>query len=59
MLVYKLNQNIDAQKLIEQIQKLIQKTVSGPNEDFLLTIKIQEISYNDDSSILKLEHKIE
>lgn len=57
MLVYKLNQNIDSQRLIEQIQQLVQKKVNSPDKEFLLVIDVKEISYSDDSSIPKIEYK--
>lgn len=58
MLVYKLNQQIDGTKLIQNIEKEVQKSIS-PNKEYLLIIKVQEIVYNDDSSIPKIEYKPE
>lgn len=57
MLAYKLNQNIDSNRLIHDIQKLVTKSV-GPNKEYLLVIRIQEINYNDDASIPKLTHEL-
>lgn len=56
MLVYKLNQNIDGAKLLNDIQKLVTKH-SGSDKELLLIIKTQEISYIDDSNIPKIEYK--
>lgn len=56
MLAYKLNQNINGEKLLQSIQKLVHKTATDPNKEYLLIIKLQEICYNDDASIPKLEH---
>lgn len=58
MIAYKLNQNIEAQKLLQDIQKLIQQNIKDQNpENFLLVVRVQQINYNDDSSIPKLEYK--
>lgn len=57
MLSYKLNQNIDTNKLIENIQKLVHKKANDPEKEFLLVIDVKEIAYSDDSSIPKLEYK--
>lgn len=58
MIAFKLNQNIDAQKLLGSIQKLVSKYAVDKNpENLLLVIQIQEISYNDDTSIPKIEYK--
>lgn len=56
MLVYKLNQQIDGNKLLNDIQKYIHKNIKQ-NVESLLVIKIQEISYNDDNAIPKIEYK--
>lgn len=53
MLAYKLSNNIDGNKLISDIQKLITKSVTLDKE-YLLVIKIVSIDYNDDAAIPKL-----
>lgn len=55
MLVYKLNKNIDAGKLLNDIQNFVSKN-ADPNKEMLLTIRIQEISYSSDSYIPKIEY---
>lgn len=55
MLVYKLNENIDGGKLLNDIQNFVTKNVR-PGKELLLVIKIQEISYNTDEHIPKLEY---
>lgn len=57
MIAYKLNQNIDGNRLINDIQKLIQSTIEQ-NKEYLLVIRIQEINYNDDASIPKLTNEL-
>lgn len=56
MLAYKLNQQIDGNKLLQTIQKYISQNVKNDKE-YLLVIKIQEISYSSDDHIAKLEYK--
>lgn len=56
MLAYKLNQPIDGNKLLNDIQKFVSSNVSGDKES-LLVIRIQEINYNDDNAIPKLDYK--
>lgn len=53
MLCYNLTDNIDGEKLINNINKLIQKGTQ-PGKEFLLVIKLQEITSSDDSNIPKL-----
>lgn len=55
MLAYKLSNNIDGNKLISDIQKLITKSVT-PDKEYLLVIKIVSIDYNDDAAIPKLTY---
>lgn len=55
VLAYKLNQQINTEKLLQSIQKMVHKD-ADQNKEYLLIIKLQEISYNDDTSIPKLEH---
>jgi hypothetical protein len=58
MIVYKLDKNIDAQKVINDIQNLINKfQQTNPQDIGLLTILIKSVSYDDTSLIPKLEHK--
>lgn len=58
MLAYVLNQNIDGNKLIGDIQKLIsQFQQSNPNATPILIVDIKTISYDDSSLIPKLEVK--
>jgi len=59
MLALKLNQNIDAQKLLNSIQKLVTSCVKSPDKEYVLVVRVQEINSNDDSSIPKLEYKPE
>lgn len=56
MLAYKLNQNINGEKLLQAIQQLVHKTATDQNKEYLLIIKLQEICYNDDTGIPKLEY---
>jgi len=59
MIAYVLNENIDAQKLIRDIQNLINKTVTTTRSErgFLLKIEIKPISYDDNSAIPKLTYQ--
>lgn len=57
MLAYKLNQQIDGEKLLKSIQQLVQKSVVDPNKEYVLIIKIENIAYDDNSAIPKLEYK--
>lgn len=54
MIVYKLNQSINSSKLIKDIQSLINKEIKKSSKEYLLVIKIQEVSYDDTSCIPKL-----
>ena len=56
MLAYTLDKPIDGNKLLVDIQNLIQKQ-SGSGIQMVLVIKLQEVSYDNTSHILKLEHK--
>jgi len=58
MLAYKLSNNIDGNKLISDIQKLIQRSVqpSNQNIEHLLIITVKEITHDDNSLISKLEY---
>lgn len=57
MLAYKLNQNIDGEKLLKSIQQLVQKSVVDQSKEYLLVIKIENIAYDENSAIPKLEYK--
>ena len=56
MLVYKLNQQIDGNRLLNDIQKFVSKNIQ-PDKESLLVIRIQEINYNNDGAIPKIEYK--
>jgi hypothetical protein len=56
MLAYCLNKSIDGNKLLQDIQNLIQRQ-SGSSDSMVLVIKVQNISSNSTAHILKLEHK--
>lgn len=55
MLTYSLNKQIDSQKLLENIQNLINK--SDPTKDRIMIIQIKNIDQESRAHILKLEHK--
>lgn len=58
MLAYILNQNIDGNKLLSDIQKLISKfQQDNPNDTPILVVDIKSVSYEDTSLIPKLETK--
>jgi hypothetical protein len=57
VLAYKLNQNIDGEKLLKSIQQLVQKSVVDQSKEYLLVIKIENIAYDENSAIPKLEYK--
>lgn len=58
MLYYRLNKNLEAEKLIRDIQKLIQQQSSGDNSNKVLVVSISEIiDHSGDNPILKLEYK--
>jgi hypothetical protein len=58
MLAYKLNINhqIDGNRLLQNIQELIQKSVVDADKEYILVIKVQNIGYDDNSAIPKLEY---
>ena len=56
MLAYVLDKPIDGNKLLQDIQNLIQKE-SGSDGSMILVVKIQRVSHESTSHILKLEHK--
>lgn len=55
MLAYKLSNNINTDSLLRDIQDLVNKSIK-PNKEYLMVIRIQEISYDDDEAIPKLEY---
>lgn len=58
MLAYILNQNIDGNKLLSDIQKLISKfQQDNPNVTPIVIVDIKSVSYEDTSLIPKLETK--
>ncbi len=57
MLAYKLNSQIDGEKLLKSIQQLVQKSVVDQSKEYLLIIKIENIAYDENSAIPKLEYK--
>lgn len=60
MIVYKLSGPVNGQKILEDIQKLVNSyQPSVPGEVPLLTISIKPITHDDTSMIPKLEYKEE
>lgn len=57
MLAIKLNKNIDAEKLLNGIQKLVNSSIQSSEKEYMLVVRVQEIVYNDDTSIPKIEYK--
>jgi hypothetical protein len=58
MLAYVLNQNIDGNKLLGDIQKLISSfQQNNPNVQPILIVEVKSVSYEDTSMIPKLEVK--
>ncbi len=58
MIVYKLNQSINGEKILNDIQKLVSKIPpDNKSENLLLVISVKTISSTDTSHIKKLEHK--
>jgi len=58
MIVYKLNQSINGEKILNDIQKLVSKIPPHSNsENLLLVISVKTISSTDTSHIKKLEYK--
>ena len=56
MLAYVLDKPINGNKLLKDIENLIQKE-SESGDSMVLVVKIQKVSYESTSHILKLEHK--
>lgn len=58
MVVYKLDNNLDGEKILKDIQKLInQFTHNSQNQTGYLCITIKTIAHDDTSMIPKLEYK--
>jgi hypothetical protein len=56
MLAYSLHQQINGEKLLQDIKNMIQKE-ARPNVSLMLVIKLQEITSESTCHILKIEHK--
>lgn len=56
MLSYALSKPIDGNRLLQDIQNLIQKE-SESGDSMVLIVKVQKVSYESTSHILKLEYK--
>ena len=56
-LVYKLDQPLNAQKVLEDIQKLINNFMKQTDSVPLLVVSIKTISYEDSSHIRNIEYK--
>jgi hypothetical protein len=58
MICYKLDKNIDGNKILQDIQKLISKNSNVDNKEIVLVISIKQITnHSGDSLIPKLEYK--
>lgn len=58
MICYKLDKNIDGNKILQDIQKLISKNSNENNEEIILVISIKKITnHSGDSLLPKLEYK--
>lgn len=58
MLYYKLDKNINGQKLLEDINKLLEKNLSIPGENKILVVSIKTIEeYSGDSLLPKLTYE--
>jgi|LakMenE18May11ns_1017448.scaffolds.fasta_scaffold9747482_2 hypothetical protein len=58
MICYKLDKNIDGNKILQDIQKLISKNSNIDNKEIVLVISIKQITnHSGDSLIPKLEYK--
>jgi hypothetical protein len=56
MIAYSLREPIDGNRLLQQIQDMIQKE-SETNSEMMLVIKLQKITSDSTSHILKIEYK--
>jgi hypothetical protein len=58
MIYYKLDKNIDGNKILQDIQKLINSNKKQDNNDLILVISLKEITNHCGDSLLpKLEYK--
>jgi hypothetical protein len=57
MLAYCLNKNLDSQKLLQDIQNLVNKHNQDPNNQLILTIRVVKINQETVEHIPKLEYK--
>lgn len=58
MLCYSLENNISGEKLLQDINRLIEKfRKNSPDQKPILYIDIKSVTYDDTSLIPKLEHK--
>lgn len=57
MLAYVLNKNIDSQKLLQDIQNLINNHPKESNDTLVLTIRVTNIQQDVVDDIPKLEYK--
>jgi hypothetical protein len=58
MICYKLDKNIDGNKILQDIQKLVSKNSNENNEEIILVISIKKITnHSGDSLLPKLEYK--
>ena len=57
MLAYVLNRTIDSQKLLQDIQNLINNYPKEPNDSLVLSIRITKIEQDTSEHIPKLEYK--
>jgi hypothetical protein len=58
MLAYSLNHDIDSNKLLHDIQNLVSKTIS-PDKQFVLVVRVQEVTLDNTSLIPKIEYNSE
>jgi hypothetical protein len=57
MLAYVLNKTIDSQKILADIQNLINNFPKEPSDSLVLTIKLVKIEQDTSSFIPKIEYK--
>lgn len=58
MIYYNLNKNLEGNKILSDIQQLINQCQQNELSNKVLVVKIESISdYNGDSPILKLEYQ--
>ena len=56
MITYKLNKQLSGEKLLKDINRMIQNH-EGDKDSMILFIEIRSVSYEDNSLIPKLEYK--